>query len=126
MNNLKAHSKALNKKQLKNIFYAIKSNIKENMSMLYLTAFLIKIKPIADRYNWTIDWGMGSVSFETKDGRDLYPEDSKALKKMVNELENMFDVDSIPIGRCGILWDIMISLGNYNRYNKTTGFQLKQ
>ena len=115
------------KKRVREIFDITLESIKQSIGILYASAFYLKIKPLADRYGWTIEWGMGSVSFTTKDGRDLYPNDpisgTKALDKMERELEDMFE--GFPIDEHnGILWEVMCGLGAYNKYHKDTGLQL--
>lgn len=118
----------MNRKQLKKLFETTKKQVQEAIPFLCLTAFQLKIKPLVHRYNWTIDWGMGSVSFERVSLKNqareyLYEEDLKCIQKVVLELEDMLG-GVIPRTDCGILWDVMSEIpGPYHRYNKIFGFK---
>jgi hypothetical protein len=112
----------ISKKKLRSVFDLTLSDIDKSIELVYLMAFHLKVKPLADRYNWTVDWGMGSVTFETWRGEVYYEDENRAIKKLIRELEDMFG-NVLPRGNCGILWDVMSSLGEYHRYNKILGLK---
>jgi len=113
----------MTRKQLKELFETTKEQVQEAIPFLCLTAFQLKIKPLVDRYNWTMDWGMGSVSFENRAGDILYDDDLKSVQMASNELEEMVG-RVIPRTTCGILWDVMCEIpGRYHQYNKIMGFK---
>lgn len=113
----------MKRKHLKELFETTKKQVQEAIPFLCLTAFHLKIKPLVHRYNWTMDWGMGSVSFENRAGECLYEEDLKCVQKVVLELEDMLG-RVIHRTNCGILWDVMCEIpGPYHRYNKILGFK---
>jgi len=112
----------MKRKHLKELFETTKEQVQEAIPFLCLIAFHLKIKPLVHRYNWTMDWGMGSVSFENRAGEYLYEDDLKCIQKVILELDDMLG-GVIPGTGCGILWDVMTEIpGPYNRYNKIHGF----
>ena len=116
----------ISKKKLKEQFDVIADSITQSQELLKLFAFYLVIKPVVDRYGWTIDWGMGGVDFETRDGRTLIPYDPiyqvKTLNKMADKLADLME-PVLGHTKAGYLWDVMCGLGKYNRYHKDTGLQ---
>jgi hypothetical protein len=110
----------LNRKDLKRNFEVLSVSYKDIENLLYIHAFALIIKPVADRYNWTIDWGMGSVSFITQNGKDLYDWNSNAVKKITEDLLDLLE-NITGQSKSGILWDVMSGLGDYNYYTKAQG-----
>ena len=113
----------LKKKDLRTAFQVTAESYIESQDFLCVLAFALVIKPVADRYGWTIDWGMGSVSFENSKGVYLYEGDSKAVDNIGADLYKLLK-GILPETKCGYLWFVMCGLGNYNRYHKETGLQL--
>jgi hypothetical protein len=113
----------MTRKQLKELFETTKKQVEEAIPFLCLTAFQLKIKPLVDRYNWKMDWGMGSVYFENRAGDILYDDELKSVQMASNELEEMVG-KVIPRTTCGILWDVMSEIPDrYHQYNKIMGFK---
>jgi hypothetical protein len=112
----------LNIKQIQGIFNFTLKGVLDAIKILYVTAFYLKIKPVADRYNWTIKWGgMGSIIFVTKKGIIIHDDDgTAAIERLKKDLEKLFE-DFPHITRHGILWDVLSGLEDYDQYHKNTG-----
>jgi len=113
----------LNVEQIQGIFNMTKEGIKKSTQLLHITAFYLQVKPIVDMSDWTIDWGMGSVSIDNRKGKRIDMDDSYLYRTLLKNLEELFE-DFPFISSNGIFWDVMIGLGDYNRYDKRTGLVL--
>ena len=89
--------------------------------ILLMQLFKKFIKPIADRYDWEIEWGMGGVYFTNKYGEDL--SESRTIENLEKVLNKYTDI-IYQISDCGSLWDVMSGLPvKASFYHKTYGFQ---
>jgi hypothetical protein len=93
------------------------------------------ICPALTRYNWSMDWAMGSVSFFNEKGQEIRCETSgdngvdggsTTLKHLVKEINDIFD--ELPcFGKGGsdgyTLWWIMSGIKFDGRYTVKEGFQ---
>ena len=58
--------------------------------------FMEVVRPVLARYNWSMDWAMGSVSFYNAKGEEIKNEasgwrGSKTLAALIKEVEDIFD-----------------------------------
>jgi hypothetical protein len=88
--------------------------------ILLMRIFKKFIKPIADRYDWEIEWGMGGVYFTNKHGEDL--SESRTVENLEKVLNKYTDI-IYQISDCGSLWDVMSGLPvKASFYHKSYGF----
>lgn len=76
------------------------------------------IKPVADRYDWEIDWAMDSVSFVNKNFEDV--SECKTVCKLKADVQKITD-DIYPQSRCSPLWDVLGSLRLSGCYHHSRG-----
>jgi len=109
--------------------------IRQLRDQVYKDIFNEVIRPVLARYNWSMDWAMGSVSFYNAKGREIMCETSggfgvdsgkETLKSLIKEVEDIFD-DLPAFGKGGTdglsLWWIMSGMRFDGRYSIKNGFQ---
>lgn len=97
--------------------------------------FMEVIRPVLVRYNWSMDWAMGGVSFYNAKGEEIKNEasgwrgtlsGSKTLAALIKEVEDIFN-DLPAFGKGGIdgysLWWLMCGIQYAGRYSIEKGFQ---
>lgn len=89
--------------------------------ILLMQLFQKFIKPVADRYDWEIEWGMGGVYFTNKHREDL--SESRTVEKLCSIIKEITDI--IYPGRSNYpLWDLFSDLPvKASFYHKSYGFQ---
>jgi len=100
-------------------------NIKQT---IFLQAFHQLIKPLADRYDWELDWAMGGVTFTTKSGKQISIDsadaayNSKKAKKLVKKLDAIVNTLDIGLDRNkDSAWSILAGIKVSGSYHKSHG-----
>ena len=106
-------------KEIPDILTAVEA-FKAAREILLMQLFQKIIKPVADRYDWEIEWGMGGVYFTNKHGEDL--SESRTVKNLEKVLTKFTEI-IYQISDCGPLWDVMSGLPvQASFYHKSYGF----
>lgn len=112
------------KDDFKHIFESSAAAITQSTQLLYLAAFYLVVKPIADRYDWEISWGMGNVTFMNKNREDV--SECKTVENLEKKLKDMF----IDVGlqylshHQGELLDTLeVSFPKHSCYHKSYGLR---
>lgn len=116
-------------------FDGLVEKVKQLQKTVITGIFMEVIRPVLVRYNWSMDWAMGSVSFYNAKGEEIRAESSggvgvqsgsKTLAALIKEIENIFE-DLPAWGKGGIdgysLWWVMSGIQFDGRYSIEKGFQ---
>jgi aminopeptidase-like protein len=88
--------------------------------ILIMQLFQKIIKPVTDRYDWEIEWGMGGVYFTNKKGEDV--SDCRTVEKLTGVVSEYTYI--IHGNDLDPLWNVMGELPvNASFYHKSYGFQ---
>jgi hypothetical protein len=89
--------------------------------VLLLELFKAYVKPVADRYNLEMEWGMGGVVFINEKGDDVT--DCKAVMRILEQISGYIK-ETFPGSKCDPLWDLMSGLSVEGCfYHKSYGIQ---
>jgi hypothetical protein len=97
------------------------SDFQSARGILLLALFYNKVKPVADRHDWEVEWGMGGAFFTNRSGEDKT--ECKEVRKLTEEV-GKYVAEIYPNSNYDPLWDICSSLeGSF--YHKDHGLTEK-
>lgn len=112
------------RKDLQDLVEVLGSSLVQTTELFYLAAFYLVIKPVCDRYDWELSWGMGCVSFMNKHEVDV--SECKTATAIEHKLEELIR-DYIDISRLGAMIDVLTgAFPTSGAYHKSYGLGIDE